>query len=428
MNHHKIKPHEITTEIAIAGAGLVGMVLALMLVQQGFSVKLIDRADPRRFCDQQKRDGRASALALGNLRRLHRLGLAEPLARAGCPISDIRIADGHPYRGISKLFLHFNAGESDHQPSHQQEAAHDSFGIIIENNRLRAILAEQAAHLDIIAPASVVGFDGSASSACLRLDDGRVVKARLCIAADGGNSTIRQLAAIAHSVHDYQQTALVMTVQHEHDHAGTAVELFLPSGPFAMLPMPDRCSNIVWTEHNKHANALMQMEDTQFMGFVRERFGNWLGKITLVSQRFGYPVRLLQAHQYHASRLVLVGDAAHAIHPIAGQGLNLGLRGAARLADLLCEYRAVGLDPGSALFGQTYQRRHHPDAMALIAATHAINALFSNDIQPVRTLRDLGLVAVGQIPALKRFFMHHAMGLHLDANPAGQNTKTRLFI
>ena len=247
-----------------------------------------------------------------------------------------------------------------------------------------------------------------------RLEDGRQIRARLLIAADGARSKLRQEAGIAAAEFAYGQTGIVATVAHELPHGGVAHEHFLPSGPFAMLPMTDyegrHRSSIVWTERRELAPSLLALPDGEFAAEIERRFGLSLGRIEVLGQRWSYPLRLIHAARYADHRLVLVGDAAHAIHPIAGQGLNLGLRDVAALAEVIADAFRLGLDIGSSVVLDDYQRWRRFDALLLIAVTDSLNRLFSNDLAPLRLARDLGLAAVDRLPPVKRLLMRHAMG------------------
>ena len=239
---------------------------------------------------------------------------------------------------------------------------------------------------------------------------GGAVRARLAVAADGRDSALRREAGIAVTTWRYPQVGIVCTVAHERPHRGIAHERFLPAGPFAILPMTGNRSSLVWTERSDLAPAMMALGEAEFGSEVALRFGDFLGRLDVVGPRWSYPLALVHAERYADRRLALVGDAAHAIHPIAGQGLNLGLRDAAALAEALVDDRRLGLDIGAAGALERYQRWRRFDSLVLMAATDGLNRLFSNDIEPLRLARDVGLAAVNRAVPLKRFIMRHAMG------------------
>ncbi len=429
-------------DVVIVGAGLIGISLALKLKQQDLRIALVENKPfhpPQQNIDLAsnllKPDGRASALAFSSLQLLRQIHLHKTIETYAQPIWDIRVCDGHAMRGLSKLFLHFSHHESEvyiqknndplqtKQDTSQSQldkpsGINEPLGAIIDNNILRNALLQAASNLEVIAPAKVIGFTNQSDIGELVLESGvhenlttKTIKARLVVACDGARSTLRDLAAINYNCVDYKQTAIVCTLQHKHDHNGTAVELFLPSGPFAMLPMTNRRSSIVWSERTDLAKHFLNMPKAHFMAFLKERFGDWLGDIELVSQIYSYPIHLVHAQRYYAKNLVLVGDAAHSIHPIAGQGLNLGLRDVACLAGLLAQHTKAGLRLDSELLLQTYQRQRLGDNIAIITATDQINRLFSNDCEPIRHARNAGLALVQMIPQLRRSFMHNAMGV-----------------
>jgi len=393
----------VDSDVLIVGGGMAGMTLACALAGAGVSVTVLDRAPPDAQMTRDY-DGRASAIAHASAMALRGIGLWPLLEPHASPINDIRVADGHPMRGISPLFLHYDHRDVGDAP----------FGYIIENRLIREALAAFAAKcpsLRLLAPVEVARLDRSRHRVEAFLADGRRVRAGLAIAADGRFSETRKAAGIAVTGFRYRQTAIVCTVRHERAHDGVAVELFLPGGPFAMLPMTDNRSNVVWTERADLAPVYLGLDDDRFMTELRRRFGGWLGEIELVGPRFSYPLGVLHAARYTADRLALVGDAAHAIHPIAGQGLNLGLRDVAALAELIVDTHRLGLDLGGAQVLDRYERWRRVDNMLLTAVTDGLNRLFSNDIAPVRLVRDLGLAGVNRLPPVKRFLMRHAMGV-----------------
>ena len=389
-------------DVVFAGGGMVGLSLAIALARSGLTVAVVDRETPEAVLDLAY-DGRASAIALGSKRILEQAGIWQHMDGNVSPIWDIRVADGHPLRGVSPLFLHYDHSDLGDQP----------FGWIIENRVTRQALQKAAAETDGLtqfAPASVVQLDRDADKATAHLDDGRTIVANLAIAADGKFSARREEAGIKISGWDYDQTSMVATVRHERDHEGVAVELFLPGGPFAMLPMTGNRSNIVWSETRDAARRFMDLDDAQFLSELKLRFGDWLGEVELAGPRFSYPLSLQQAERYTDTRFALIGDAAHAMHPIAGQGLNMGLRDVAALAEAIVDAHRLGLDIGSASVLRQYEKWRRFDNVLLAAVTDGLLRLFNNDIPPVRMARDIGLAAVNKLPPLKKFLMRHAMG------------------
>ena len=390
-------------DAVIVGGGLVGGTLAVLLARAGLSVALVDRDDPAAGLDAGF-DGRASAIALATHRVLAAAGLWDALAPGAAPIQDIRVADG-----ASPLFLHY-----DHR------AVGDApFGYMIENRHLRRALFDAMqglAGLTVVAPAAPTGLALDGPAARLTLQGGRTLRAPLAVGADGRASKTREWAGIRSAGWRYGQTGIVCTVDHEAHHGFTAHEHFLPSGPFAILPLkgePGReghQSSLVWTERSDLAPALMALSDEDFLAELALRFGDFMGSLALVGPRWSYPLGLSGAETAVAQRFALVGDALHGMHPIAGQGLNMGLRDVAVLAELLADARRLGLDLGSGALLEDYDRRRRFDNSLMLAMTDALNRLFSNDVAPVRLARDLGLAAVNRLPALKRTFMRHAMG------------------
>jgi 2-octaprenyl-6-methoxyphenol hydroxylase len=273
------------------------------------------------------------------------------------------------------------------------------------------------AHL--LAPMAVASLErgkpGSGKPAMLTLSDGRVLRADLVVAADGRQSEQRKLAGIRTQDWSYRQTGIVCTVAHELPHEGVAQERFLPAGPFAILPMTDDAegrhrSSLVWTEPPERAAVLLKLGPAEFNAEIAQRFGDHFGRLEAIGPRWSYPLNFLLAERYIDHRLALVGDAAHGIHPIAGQGLNLGLRDIAALIEIVVEAKRLGLDPGAADRLEEYARWRRTDTMVLAAVTDGLTRLFSNDIPAVQLARDLGLGAVQKIPPLKKLFMQHAMG------------------
>lgn len=395
-------------EVLIAGGGMVGLTLGLSLARAGLSVILVDQADPSALRDDSA-DGRASAIARGSQQILDAVGLWAALAPVAQPILDIRVSDASPGAAASHLFLHYDHREADGRP----------LGYLVENRLIRRALAsavEGQERLTVLAPRRVSHVGRGMAAVEVGLDRGETITARLIVGADGRRSFLRQSAGIPVVAWDYPQTGIVATVQHAQPHRGVAHENFLPSGPFAMLPLVDdeqgrHRSSIVWTERRELAPTLLALNDERFSREIERRFGASLGAIAVTGQRWFYPLSLSHAERYCDHRLALVGDAAHAIHPIAGQGLNLGLRDLAALAEVVVDAWRLGLDPGSLAVLRGYERWRRLDSLLLIAATDGLNRLFSNRLAPLRLARDLGLAAVDRAPGIKRLLMRHAMGL-----------------
>lgn len=427
-------------EVAIVGGGMVGMTLAIALAGAGVETAVIDSA-PASERTASVYDGRSSAIALGSQRVLAGIGLWSALERDAQPILDIRVSDGKPEDrrlgpGASHLFLHY-----DHRTVSEAARAIGTddapFGWIVENRAIRRALVAHAARLGTlahIAPAIVASEALERGHVRLTLGDGSTMRARLVVAADGRNSKMREGRGIPTTQWRYTQTGIVCTVTHELPHEGVAHEHFLPAGPFAVLPMVDDAhghrSSIVWTERETLAPSMMALDDDRFSAEMTRRFGTSLGPLRIIGEgpgqvaavsasaapvtrpgRWSYPLGVLHASRYIDERFALIGDAAHAIHPIAGQGLNLGLRDVAALAETIVDARRLGLDLGIGEPLERYARWRRVDNLLLIAATDSLNRLFANDIAPLRLARDLGLAAVDRMPAVKCFFMRHAMGI-----------------
>jgi len=388
----------LRTEVLIVGGGMVGLTLAAALAGAGIEVAVLDRESPQHQRESAF-DGRASAIAWGSVQALAGIGLwpaLEPLAE---PILDIRVSDGP-----SLLFLEYR---------HAEVAPHP-LGYIVENREMRKALLAHLARLPtvkLLAPVELLSLERERAHVRARLLGGRTLEASLAIAADGRNSRLREDAGIAVTSWSYPQIGIVATIAHERPHEGVAHERFLPAGPLAFLPMRGKRSSIVWTEHRALAPALLALDEAAFAAELARRFGPYLGRLTREGPRWSYPLALLHAERYVDERLALIGDAAHAIHPIAGQGLNLGLRDMAALAEILVDAKRLGLDLGGADLLERYQHWRRFDNVALMLATDALNRLFSNSTPLVRLVRDLGLAIVNELPPLRRFFMRHAMGV-----------------
>jgi 2-octaprenyl-6-methoxyphenol hydroxylase len=384
-------------DVIIVGGGLVGMALALALERSGLSALVVDSADLDATLGSGF-DGRASAIASASWHMLEALGLGPRLAPFGCPINEIRVTDG-----LSPLHLHFDAA-----------AAGEPLGYMFENRKLRAALIEagrDAAGISIRAPARITRIERGAAAVDVQLDDGSCHRSTLLVAADGRRSSIREAAGIRVARWQYRQTAIVGMIEHDVPHGEVAFELFYPSGPFAILPMlPGTRSAVVWTVAAADAAATLGLPARAIVAEIDKRIGGFLGQIRLAAPLSSYPLGFHHAERYTATRLALVGDSAHGVHPIAGQGLNMGLRDVAALTEVLADATRLGLDLGGDEVLGRYQAWRGLDNMAVAAATDVLNRLFAMPARPVASVRRAGLAMVNRLPPLKRFFMAEARG------------------
>ena len=400
-------------DLAIVGAGLNGSLLALAAGEAGLSTALIDRV-PLATLTQPGFDGRTTAVAFTSQRLFAALGVWDEIAPEAEPIRDIRISDaGHDGRA-SPFFLHF-----DHREAADDSETAAPMGWIVENRFLRAALLRRLAacpKVELVSPDEVVESERGPDRAGLVLKSGRHLAARLIASAEGRFGSMREEAGIGARSWSYEQIAIVLVAHHDQPHRGVAQEKFLPGGPFAILPMTDgpageHRSSIVWTERSDLARRLLELDEPRFQAEFARRFGDHLGPVVAAGPRWSYPLRLVHAERYIDTRLVLVGDAAHGIHPIAGQGYNLGVRDIAALVEVMVDAKRLGLDVGGADTLERYAQWRRADNLTMVAATDLLNRLFSNDIAPLRLVRDAGLGAVNRVPALRKFFVRHAMGL-----------------
>ena len=396
-------------DIVIAGAGLTGAAFALAASQGGLKVVMVD---PQPFSDQLAPtfDGRSTAVAFSTFRMLDALGLGEALRPHACRMDHILVTDGRrpgaASRSASPAFLRFDADEIGGR------TGGEPLGYMVENRRIRAALAEAVtrAGIAVRAPASVASVETDAGKATVTLADGSTLIAPLVVGAEGRGSAVRRAAGIETVGWGYGQSGVVATVRLGRDHGNVAHEYFLPSGPFAILPLTDQRASLVWTETTRRGEALRDASDDAFHAHLMRRFGEFLDGATVEGPRFVYPLSLSLAEKLIAPRIALIGDAAHGVHPVAGQGLNMGLKDAAALAEVLAEGARLGEDIGSETVLERYARWRRFDNAALAAGFDAFVRLFSNDIAPVRLARDLGMAAVNRIGPLRRAFMQEAGG------------------
>ena len=397
---------EHDSDILIVGGGLNGPALALALARAGLRSTVIDAlAEPVR--KNAAFDGRAYALALASVRLLDNLGVWARVAGHAQPMLEIKVSDGHAGQGPAPFFLHFDHAEIEEGP----------MGHMLEDRFLRRALLEAMAETPLITRISgerVIAQEVGPKGASVTLASGKTLSGRLIVGSDGRGSGTAMRAGIKRTGWSYGQTALVAAIAHELPHNGIAHQFFMPHGPLAILPLPGDQSSIVWSETDETAARFAALPDADFMQVLRPRFGDFLGQIKLAGKRFTYPLSLSVANQFVAERLALIGDAAHGMHPIAGQGLNAGLRDVAALAQVLDEAAHRGEDFAAADVLARYQQWRRFDTATLAMATDLTNRLFSNDNPLLRVARDLGMGAIGAMPGLRRGFIREAAGLTGD--------------
>jgi 2-octaprenyl-6-methoxyphenol hydroxylase len=392
------------SDILIAGGGMAGLTAALAIARSvpELSIEVVDAKPP----NAAGSDERASAIAAAARRMLERLGVWAALEAESEPIRAMEITDSRTGDAVRPIFLTFDANVAEGEP----------FAHMVPNEPMMAALRQAAdeAGIAFTAPNSVMGFDNLDGHMDAGLASGAVRHVALLVAADGIRSRLRGLAGIKTVSWRYRQSAIVVNVRHERPHGGVAVEHFLPSGPFAILPIRNNRSSLVWTERSADAERLVTGDDFVFLAELERRFGHRLGEITLDGPRRSYPLGLTLARDFVRPRFALLGDAAHGIHPIAGQGLNLGFRDAAALAETVVDAYRLGLDIGSLDVLRRYEIWRRYDTWQMGAMTDVLNRLFSNDWTPLRVARDVGLGLVDRLPRLKTMFIGEAAGLGGD--------------
>jgi len=387
-------------DMVIGGAGFAGLALAIALRQALGDSFTVTVADPA-LASLKSKDPRASAIAAAARRLFEAIEVWPAVAHEAQPILDMVVTDSKLEHAIRPTYLTFG-GEVEEG---------EAFAHMIENRLLVDALVDKAKALDIeLRAGAVTGFDNMPNAIDVDLSGGETISARLLVGADGARSQIREQAGIATHGWNYDQSAIVCTVAHERDHDGRAEEHFLPAGPFAILPLTGKRSSIVWTETAREAERIVALPDGEFHAELEKRFGLKLGDLQVVGARRAFPLGLFTARSFIGERLALIGDAAHIIHPIAGQGLNMGLRDVAALAEAVADAARLGLDIGAPDVLERYQRWRRFDTMTMGAATDGLNRLFSNNSDVLRLARDVGLGLVERMPALKRMFIREAAG------------------
>jgi 2-octaprenyl-6-methoxyphenol hydroxylase len=391
-------------DVVIGGAGFAGLALAIALRQGLGKVFSVAVADPALAIDESK-DPRASAIAAAARRLFEAIEVWDAVEDAAQPILDMVVTDSKLDDVVRPTFLTFGGEVDEGEP----------FAHMIENRLLVDALVAKAKAVGIDLRATAVeGFENTTKTVDVRLADGATISARLLVGADGARSSIREQAGIATYGWNYGQSAIVCTVAHEREHHGRAEEHFLPAGPFAILPLSGRRASIVWTENTQEAERIVALPDDEFHDELERRFGLHLGDIEVIGARRAFPLGLFTARSFIGERLALIGDAAHIIHPIAGQGLNMGLRDVAALAEAVADAARLGLDLGAPDVLERYQRWRRFDTMTMSVATDGLNRLFSNRSDVLRLVRDVGLGLVERMPPLKQLFIREAAGVTGD--------------
>jgi len=406
---NNVKKHKVL-DCVVAGGGYVGLstAVAIKFSAPHLHVMLVDAAP----ADAVSKDERASAIAAAATRMLDRMGLWKGLLKDAQPINEMIVTDSRTKDPVRPVFLTF--GETADDGANGEPFAH-----MLPNKALVKSLREKAGKLGIELRFgdTVTGFETQEHRCDVSLRSGGTVATRLLIAADGVNSSLREQAGIKVVRWAYDQMGIVTTVAHEYPHEGRAEEHFLPGGPFATLPLSGNRSSLVWTEPTQNAERLMAADDFTFELELESRFGHKLGEIEVAGPRKAFPLGLTLARDFIKPRFALVGDAAHGIHPIAGQGLNLGFKDAAALAQTIVEADRLGLDIGSQVVLERYQKWRRFDTVQMGAVTDVLNRLFSNDIGPLRMVRTIGLGIVDRLPGLKQSFINQAAG-RSTSNPS----------
>ena len=394
---------ELDSDIIIVGGGLNGSLLAIAAAKIGFSTIVLDSKETHSD-ELSSFDGRSYALAASSVRLLKNLDIFEDIRDCSQPILDIEILDGKIVQGPSQFSLHFDNNEIHDGP----------MGYIIEDRFIqKALFAKILAskRIDYKFDSKVIKHYRQGSYISVRLDNGQKLRTKLVVGADGRNSDIAKQAKIKKSGWRYKQNALVCAIEHEIDHKGLAWQYFLPSGPLAILPMTGNRSSIVWTEKTKDADAISLLDDNQYMEILNSRLGSFLGKSKLIGGRHSFPLELRIADRFIDDRLALIGDAAHSVHPIAGQGLNAGFKDVAVLAHVLQDSCQRGEDFGSLGVLKRYEEWRRFDSVQLAYSTDLFNRLFSNENEALQLIRNIGIKILDSIPAAKRNIIKEAAGI-----------------
>ena len=392
-----------TYDIIIGGGGIIGSVTALALAEQGFCVALVDEM-PTNKETGLKFDGRAYAFSLTTVKMLRVLGIWKDLVNTAQPILDVKVSDGIAGSGASPFYMHFDHRDMESGP----------IGYMVEDRFLRRMLYKR-----LMSNKKVVTFFGSKilnqavkpGHIEVRFEDSSIILGKILIGSDGRRSLIGERSGIKRNIYNYRQTSIVCSVSHEKDHLGEAHQFFMPAGPLAILPLKNNISSIVWTEKNVKADQLKTLTDESFLEELKLRFGNFRGRLSLEGKRFFFPLELSISKRLVSERVALIGDAAHAVHPLAGQGLNLGMRDVASLVEIITLAHRCGEDYGRLDVLNRFSNWRDFDRLILYSFTHIINKIFSNDSIVLRTLRGIGMTTINNTPIIRKSLMKEASGL-----------------
>ena len=404
LDNIALLPHVFSMDydVIIAGGGLAGITLALALDRAEIRTDIIDKNIPL-VAPNSIFDGRSYAIAAATQKMLNVLGLWEGLAKNAQPMLEIKVSDGYAGEVPSPFVMQFN----------RQDFTEGPMGYMVEDRHLRQVLLSALKYSNVIFQSNtqVLTQTIQATQVEAKLNSGDTITAAVLVGADGRDSNTAKTAGLTRTGWDYGQSSLVCAIAHEKPHNGIAHQYFMPSGPLAILPLTGNRSGIVWTEKTETAEHIHALDNTDYLDILRPRFGTFVGNISLAGERYIYPLSLSTTHRMISKRVALVGDAAHAVHPIAGQGLNSGFKDVAALAQVLCDAKRRGQDLGIHTTLEEYQRWRGFDNAMLCTATNGFNQLFSNDSSSARFLRNLGLGLVGSIPALRSAFVANAAGI-----------------
>lgn len=392
----KTKPTQ-SFDAIISGGGMIGLTLAISLSRCGLKVAVIDAAKPETQLAKTF-DGRASAIAYASYLMLEAIGHWQFASRYAEPINEIHVSDAGTF-----VFVHFEARENDENP----------MGYMLENRHMRVSLEDclkECSGITRFAPNKIRTHENRKSGVSVTLEGGEKLVAPLLIAAEGRASHLRKAAGIGVASWSYKQSGIVATIEHEHPHLGIAHELFFGDGPFAILPLQGNRSSLVWALKDDYAKLVKDFSDAAFEREIIDKVGGFLGKVKVTGPRWVFPLSLQMPDSVIGERLVLTGDAAHGIHPISGQGMNLGFRDVAALVEVLNAAKSNGEDLGSAQVLERYERWRRTDNLALGAITDSLTRLFSNDVKVIKAVRNFGLGVVQKTPKAKKFFVEHAKG------------------